>query len=71
MPKLKNTFWTKFDNNFYRLKNGILCQALNNIDSTVDTNSEINSISVSSDPKKALKIRALWVFMVSCIYIIS
>jgi len=43
-----NTFWTKFDNNFYRLKNGILCQAPSNIDNTVDVNHSENTTSVSS-----------------------
>ena len=48
MPKLQNTFWTKFDNNFYRLKNGALYQAPCNDDNTVDTNNLVTATSVSS-----------------------
>ena len=46
---MNNTFWTKFDNNFYRIKDSILLQAPSNLDNTVDTSNEINSISVSYD----------------------
>ena len=50
MPKLQqNTFWTKFDNEFCRIKDGILLQAPSNEDNSVDTNNEINTISISSD----------------------
>ena len=48
MPKLKNTFWTKFDKDFYRLSNGILCQAPSNADNTVDAEHSVNTVSVSS-----------------------
>ena len=48
MPKLQNTFWTKFDNEFYRIKDGTLLQAPSNEDNTVDTINETNTVSISS-----------------------
>ena len=33
---MKNTFWTKFDNNFFRIKDGVLLQAPIKYDDTVD-----------------------------------
>ena len=33
---MKNTFWTKFDNNFFRIKDGVLLQAPVKYDDTVD-----------------------------------
>ena len=51
---MKNTFWTKFDNNFYRPKDGILCQAPSNIDDTVDASHSENTISVSSSILKQI-----------------
>ena len=49
MPKLENTFWTKFDNKFYRIKNDALFQAPCNDDNTVDINSSENITLISSD----------------------
>jgi len=49
MPKLQNTFWTRFDNKFYRIKNGALYQAPCNDDNTVDINSSENITLISSD----------------------
>ena len=48
MPKLQNTFWTKFDDNFYRIKDTILLQAPSNADNTVDINLSENTTSITS-----------------------
>ena len=48
MSKLQNTFWTKFDDNFYRIKDGIFLQASSNADDTVDTDFSENITSISS-----------------------
>ncbi len=46
---MKNTFWTIFGDNYYRVKNGELLQAPVSIDNSVDVEHEINSASVPSN----------------------
>ena len=48
MSKQINTFWTKFDTYFYRIKDNTLYQAPINSDDTVDTNNSITTTSISS-----------------------
>jgi uncharacterized protein YbaR (Trm112 family) len=45
---MSNTFWTKFDNNFYRIKDGILLQAPIKSDDTVDIDNRKDATLVSS-----------------------
>ena len=47
MSKDTNTFWTKFEDNFYRLKDGKLFQASSNKDNLVDTSTKIATVSIS------------------------
>jgi len=46
---MRNTFWTKFDTHFYRIKDGILLQAPIKLDDTVDTDNSKIAISISTD----------------------
>ncbi len=46
---MKNTFWTIFGDNYYRVKNGELLQAPVNVDNTVDAEHESQALSVSSE----------------------
>ena len=48
MPKHNNTFWTKFDDTFFRIKDNKLYQASLHEDNTVDTNSSTITTSISS-----------------------
>ena len=51
---IQNTFWTRFDNTFYRVKNNELLQAPLNSDESVDTTNEIKVVSISSDILKLI-----------------
>ena len=46
---MKNTFWTKFDNNFFRIKDGVLLQAPMKPDDTVDIDNSKIASSLSTD----------------------
>ena len=47
MPKYENTFWTKFDDTFYRIKDNKLYQAPVTNDS-IDTDNSTITTSISS-----------------------
>jgi len=46
---MKNTFWTKFDNNFFRIKDGVLLQAPVKFDDTVDIDNSNIATSLPTD----------------------
>ena len=44
-----NTFWTKFDNNYFRIKDGILKQAPTNTDGSISIENKTVVISITED----------------------
>ncbi len=47
--KTNNTFWTKIDNSYYRIKNGILKQAPINADGSICIENKIEVVSIAED----------------------
>ena len=46
---MKNTFWTIFGENYFRIKNGVLLQAPVNSNNTVDAEHESRATSVATN----------------------
>ena len=51
---MENTFWTKFDNKFYRIKDDTLLETLSNTDGTVNYNSGKITVSISDELLKQI-----------------
>ena len=51
---MENTFWTKFDNKFYRIKDDTLLETISNADGTVNYNSGKITVSISTELLKQI-----------------
>ena len=51
---MENTFWTNFDNKFYRIKDDTLLEKLSKSDGTVDYNSGKITVSISDELLKQI-----------------
>ena len=49
MINIISTFWTKFDNNYYRIKDGVLKQAPINTDGSVSIENKVEVVSIEED----------------------